>query len=87
MKDELSRPWMRFPEFSGKSCWNCEHIRVGGMPNRECVMHSEKHIWSHVDPEEERRENGSVVAEECKDYAKYSIEADDLQRTRSRIVK
>ena len=55
------------------SCWDCEHLRVGAMPYRECIKHRNQHIYGcgpvkyEVQDEEEMNRIGSV-ADRCKDF-------------------
>ena len=55
------------------SCWDCEHIRVAGMPARMCIKHSDKHIYSPRPVETEVLEEGIMgkhgsVADRCGDF-------------------
>jgi len=80
MMAEWTRPFRKadgvFKPLSSEghlSCWDCEHIRVAGMPNRKCAIHSDIHIWSpgpmeiEVFEEEDSGRKGSV-ADRCNDF-------------------
>ena len=55
------------------SCWDCEHIRVAGMPARMCVKHPRTHIYGPGPVDYEARNEGDMgrqgsVADRCKDF-------------------
>ena len=55
-----------------KTCWDCQHIRVAGFPNRRCDLHRELLIWT-ANPTEEAEEysvtpKGKTLADVCEDY-------------------
>ena len=59
-----------------RSCWDCDHLRVAGMPRRRCNLHREKHIWScdadteALEARNEARDLGEelTVADQCSDF-------------------
>lgn len=58
-----------FPEVNGhKSCWNCQHIRVGSFPYRTCLKHPEQHIWSDPETEVIEAKDNKTIADQCVDF-------------------
>ena len=75
---EWTRPYRDNPkwEWRGwnghKSCLDCEHLEVAGMPNRRCSLGLVGHIW-FCDAETEMREMAdegvdSTLADRCGKY-------------------
>jgi len=50
------------------SCWDCENIRVGGQPNRMCVVFPEKHVWAGYADNEAMELGGKTQADECSEF-------------------
>lgn len=68
-KIKWTRPFCRDqgPFASTPCCLDCEHYRVGGMPNRMCSKYPSKHMY-HMIPEDERRATREVMAEGCPEW-------------------
>jgi hypothetical protein len=61
------RPWEGRPmESEGKSCVDCEHFRVGPMPNRRCSKNPRMFVYAlGYSYKQEKAENGHTQAEKC----------------------
>lgn len=56
-----------------RSCWDCDHIRTRGQPNRSCVIFSERHIYGPGNADREamdEKDMGLVgtVADRCEKF-------------------
>ena len=51
-----------------KSCWDCKNLTVGRGFGRVCILHKGKWIASPQNGDEEKKEWGDTVANQCPDY-------------------
>jgi hypothetical protein len=65
LKTTWTKPFSR-PSIKTKSCWLCDHIRVGGQFNRKCILRN-VFIWGG-DAESEKRETGQIIADSCEKF-------------------
>ena len=63
-------PWKGRPmEPDGKSCVDCEHFQVAGMPSRRCAQNPRMHIYAlGYSYAQEKAELGFSQAEKCTQF-------------------